>query len=159
MIEVIVEAKAWRVAEPKARALAKAAAAATLAAEARPKGDGLVVLLADDARLKALNVAFRGKDMPTNVLSFPSGAAGSLGDIALALGVCAREAAEQGKTLAAHLQHLTAHGVLHLLGYDHETDAEAEAMEARERAILAGLGVADPYAPRGDQGDHGRHDP
>jgi len=159
MIEVIVEAKAWRLAEPKARALAKAAAAATLAAEARPKGEHLVVLLTDDARLKALNAAFRGKDAPTNVLSFPSGAAGSLGDIALALGVCAREAAEQSKTLAEHLQHLTAHGVLHLLGYDHETDAQAEAMEARERAILASLGVADPYAPRGDQGDHGRHDP
>jgi probable rRNA maturation factor len=159
MIEVIVEARAWRVAEPRARVLAKAAAAATLAAEGRPRGEALVILLADDARLKALNAAFRDKDAPTNVLSFPSGGASGLGDIALALGVCAREAAEQGKTLAAHLQHLTAHGVLHLLGYDHETDAEAEAMEARERAILASLGVADPYAPRGDQGDHGRHDP
>jgi len=81
------------------------------------------------------------------VLSFPGAeCASQLGDIALALGVCVREAAEQGKTLAAHLQHLTAHGVLHLLGYDHETDADAEVMEAKERRILASLGVADPYA-------------
>jgi probable rRNA maturation factor len=81
------------------------------------------------------------------VLSFPAAGAadGGLGDISLAFGVCAREAAEQGKSLADHLRHLTAHGVLHLLGYDHESDAEAEAMEARERDILAGLGVADPY--------------
>jgi probable rRNA maturation factor len=106
------------------------------------------VLLADDARLQALNAQFRGKDSPTNVLSFgaPAGGAGPLGDIALAYGVCAREAAEQGKSLAAHLQHLTTHGVLHLIGYDHEDAAEAEAMEAKERAILAGLGLADPYA-------------
>jgi probable rRNA maturation factor len=159
VIEVVIEAPAWRIAEPRARTLARAAAAATLAAERRPKTTGLVILLADDDRLRALNAAFRSKDAPTNVLSFPAaGAGGALGDIALALGVCAREAAEQGKTLAAHLQHLTAHGVLHLLGYDHETDAEAEAMEARERAILASLGIADPYAPRAPQGDHGRHD-
>ena len=144
MIEIVIEEKAWRTAEPKARALAKAAAVATLKAEQRADAN-IAILLAADARLQALNSAFRGKDAPTNVLSFP-GAGEHLGDIALALGVCAREAAEQGKTLAAHLQHLTAHGVLHLLGYDHETDAEAEAMEAKERQVLAGLGVADPYA-------------
>jgi len=69
-----------------------------------------------------------------------------MGDVALAYGVCAREAAEQGKPLAAHLQHLVAHGVLHLVGYDHEDDTDAEAMEAREREILAGLGLPDPYA-------------
>ena len=148
MIEVVIEEKAWRAAEPKARALARAAAAATLKAEQRREAD-VAILLAADARLQALNAAFRGKDVPTNVLSFPGPGAGDhLGDVALALGVCAREAAEQGKTLAAHLQHLTAHGVLHLFGYDHETDADAEAMEARERQILATLGVADPYAPR-----------
>ncbi|MGH6972843.1 MAG: rRNA maturation RNase YbeY, partial [Caulobacteraceae bacterium] len=82
-----------------------------------------------------------------------------LGDIALAFGVCAREAGEQGKRLADHLRHLTAHGVLHLLGYDHETDAEAETMEAMERSILAGLGVADPYAAPAPLGDHGRDRP
>jgi probable rRNA maturation factor len=144
MIDIVIEEKAWRTAEPRARALARAAAIATLKAERRADAN-VALLLAADARLHTLNSAFRGKDAPTNVLSFP-GAGDHLGDIALALGVCAREAAEQGKTLAAHLQHLTAHGVLHLLGYDHETDAEAEAMEAREREILAGLGVADPYA-------------
>jgi probable rRNA maturation factor len=145
-IEVVVAASAWRAAEPRAAALARAAAAATLVHEAAP-GAALAILLTDDARQQALNGAFRGTAAATNVLSFPAAgpAADSLGDIALAFGVCAREAAEQGKTLAAHLQHLTAHGVLHLLGYDHESDAEAEAMEAKERAILAGLGVADPY--------------
>jgi probable rRNA maturation factor len=147
--EIVVEARAWLAAEPRARSLARAAAAATLKAEAAPPSASLVILLADDERLRDLNSGFRGKDAPTNVLSFPTASGDdSLGDIALALGVCQREAAEQGKTLADHLQHLTAHGVLHLLGYDHETDAEAEAMESKERAILAGLGVADPYALR-----------
>jgi probable rRNA maturation factor len=144
MIDIVIEEKAWRTAEPRARALTRAAAVATLKAERRTEAN-VAILLAADARLHALNTAFRGRDAPTNVLSFP-GSGDHLGDIALALGVCAREADEQGKTLAAHLQHLTAHGVLHLLGYDHETDAEAEAMEAKERQILAGLGVADPYA-------------
>jgi probable rRNA maturation factor len=156
MIEIVIEETAWRTAEPRARALARAAAAATLKAENRADAN-VAILLAADARLQALNTAFRGKQGPTNVLSFPRSDPGDhLGDIALALGVCAREAAEQGKTLAAHLQHLTAHGVLHLLGYDHQTDAEAEAMEAKERQVLAGLGVADPYA---SEGDHGRHHP
>lgn len=145
-IEVVVTARAWRAAEPRAAALAKAAAAATLAHEGAA-GAALAILLTDDAHQQTLNGAFRGKDLATNVLSFPAAglAADGLGDVALAFGVCAREAAEQGKTLAAHLQHLTTHGVLHLLGYDHELDAEAETMEAKERAILAGLGVADPY--------------
>jgi len=145
-IEVVVGARAWRAAEPRVAALAKAAATATLAHEVRA-GAALAILLTDDAHQQTLNKAFRGKDAATNVLSFPAAAsaADGLGDIALAFGVCAREAADQGKTLAAHLQHLTTHGVLHLLGYDHESDAEAEAMEAKERAILAGLGVADPY--------------
>jgi probable rRNA maturation factor len=144
VIDIVIEERAWRTAEPRVRALARAAAAAVLRAERRADAN-VTILLAADSRLQALNVAFRGKSGPTNVLSFPGGG-DHLGDIALALGVCAREAAEQGKTLAAHLQHLTAHGVLHLLGYDHETDAEAEAMEAQERLVLAGLGVADPYA-------------
>jgi probable rRNA maturation factor len=155
VIEVLVQAKGWRTAEPNATALVRKTATATLTREGR-KLARLTVLLADDAELQALNSRFRGKDAPTNVLSFPSvgGEAGQLGDIALALGVCLREATEQGKPLAHHLQHLTAHGVLHLLGYDHESEAEAEVMEAKERDILAALGVPDPYAETA-HGDHG----
>jgi probable rRNA maturation factor len=106
------------------------------------------ILLTDDETVAGLNQQFRGKAGPTNVLSFPAGPnpEGLLGDIALAHGVCAREADQQGKTLTAHLQHLVAHGVLHLVGYDHITDDEAAVMEDQERRILASLGVADPYA-------------
>jgi probable rRNA maturation factor len=147
VIAVVVAEAAWREAEPRAAQLVRAAARAALKHEGR-KGD-VAVLLADDAQLQALNGRFRGKDAPTNVLSFASPAgADHLGDIALAFGVCARESAEQGKSLRAHLQHLTTHGVLHLIGYDHEDAAEAQTMEAKERAILAGLGLADPYAAR-----------
>lgn len=155
MIEVLVQAKGWRAAEPKAASLVRKTATATLTHEGR-RDAHLTVLLADDAELQALNLRFRGKDAPTNVLSFPAsgGEADALGDIALALGVCVSEAAEQGKPLAHHLQHLTAHGVLHLLGYDHELETEAEAMEAKEREVLAGLGIPDPYAETA-QGDHG----
>jgi probable rRNA maturation factor len=108
----------------------------------------LTVLLTDDASVQALNRDFRGKDAPTNVLSFPAAetALPYLGDIALAYGVCARESLAQGKPLEDHLAHLTVHGVLHLLGYDHQAHAEAEAMEEMERAILERLGVPDPYA-------------
>ncbi len=111
----------------------------------------ITVLLTGDAEIQDLNARFRGKAAPTNVLSFPApeSAAPHLGDIALAYGVCAREAAAQGKSLQNHLMHLAAHGVLHLLGYDHETDAEADAMEGMERAVLATLGVPDPYAEQG----------
>ncbi len=111
----------------------------------------VTVLLTDDATVRDLNARFRAKDYATNVLSFPAapqpGPPGPqpLGDLALAFGVCAAEAKTQGKSLADHLRHLVAHGVLHLLGHDHEDDAEAEVMEALEREILAGLGVADPY--------------
>jgi probable rRNA maturation factor len=157
MIEVVVAAAAWRKACPRAVSLARAAAAATLAHEGRV--GNLAILLADEERLRALNAEFRGKDAPTNVLSFapPAPTQGHLGDIALAYGVCAREAAEQGKSLADHLQHLTAHGVLHLMGYDHAGEVEAEAMEGKERAILAALGIADPYWERPAQADHVRH--
>jgi probable rRNA maturation factor len=116
----------------------------------------VTVLLTDDAAVRELNANFRGKDAATNVLSFPAptNPENHLGDVALAFGVCAREAAEQGKPLAHHLQHLTVHGVLHLLGYDHMRDDEAEAMEGLERAVLAGLGVPDPYAA--GEGEHDR---
>jgi probable rRNA maturation factor len=99
--------------------------------------------------VQEINARFRDRDQPTNVLSFPAAesAAPHLGDLVLAHGVCAAEAAAQGKTLADHLTHLTVHGVLHLLGRDHVDEAEAEAMEAEERTLLASLGVADPYRP------------
>jgi len=143
MIDVEIEDEAWTRALPDAADLALAAATAAVTAAA-----DLVVLLTDDATVRDLNARFRNKDAATNVLSFPAGdmAGDHMGDVALAYGVCAREAAEQGKPLAAHLQHLVAHGVLHLVGYDHEDDTDAEAMEAREREILAGLGLPDPYA-------------
>ena len=156
MIEVTIDAEAWTAALSDAERLTGAAAVAALAHEGQD-GAEMVILLTDDERVRDLNARFRGQDAPTNVLAFPAAAAaGHLGDIALAFGVCAREAAEQGKPLANHLQHLTAHGVLHLLGYDHQTEAEACSMEARERAILAGLGVPDPYAARGAPGDDGQ---
>jgi len=110
----------------------------------------LTVLLAGDDRLRELNLRFRGKDYPTNVLSFPALETGSdyLGDVALALGVAAHEAQTAGKQLADHALHLTVHGVLHLLGYDHRKPGEARTMERLEIAILHELGVANPYTPR-----------
>lgn len=140
---------------PEAVELAECAASAALAAcPALPAGGELSLALSDDAEVQVLNKAYRGKDGPTNVLSFPGdplpeedeGRPYLLGDVVLAQGVCAREAAAQDKTLADHLSHLVVHGVLHLLGHDHEGDAEAARMEALEVDVLAGLGVADPYA-------------
>jgi probable rRNA maturation factor len=153
MIDIEIEDVRWSQAVAGIEALARLAAEAALAGE---RGEGVTILFTDDETVRELNARFRGIDKPTNVLSFPAPAnpEGFLGDIALAYGVCEREADEQGKPLAHHLQHLVAHGVLHLVGYDHQSDAEAEAMEALEREILSGLGVPDPYAPSG-QGEHG----
>jgi probable rRNA maturation factor len=108
-------------------------------------------VLTDDAKIRALNRSWRGKDTATNVLSFPAPAGGSaeprpLGDVVLARETIAREAVEQRIPAQDHLAHLTVHGVLHLLGYDHENDRDAETMERLEREILARLGVPDPYA-------------
>jgi probable rRNA maturation factor len=156
LIEVEIEDDAWRDAVPAAEPLAVQAAKSTLSnAAGVPDGAGVVILLADDETVRDLNSRFRGQDKPTNVLSFPAppNAEGHLGDIALAFGVCAREAEAQGKAIGDHLQHLVAHGALHLLGYDHTDDADAEQMEGLERVILAGLGVADPYAA--ERGEHG----
>jgi probable rRNA maturation factor len=114
----------------------------------------LAILLTNDAEVKTLNRDYRGKNKPTNVLSFPDGSeemgahgktVKHLGDIALAYETIAREAAEQGKALKHHLTHLTIHGILHLMGYDHEAEAEANAMETLEIAILARMGIANPY--------------
>jgi probable rRNA maturation factor len=106
------------------------------------------VLLASDARLETLNRGYRGKTQPTNVLSFASADSAYLGDIAIAYGVTAREARDSAKSIHDHALHLAVHGTLHLLGYDHETAREARVMEPLETAILARLGIADPYAAR-----------
>ena len=152
-IDIEVEDPRWTEALPEVEALAYAAAQAALD-EVEFEG-GVALLLTDDAAVHDLNKRFRDQDKPTNVLSFPSrlNPEAHLGDVALAFGVCAAEAQAQGKPLAHHLQHLVAHGVLHLVGYDHETDAEAAEMEDLERVVLAELGVPDPYAAeRGDDG-------
>jgi probable rRNA maturation factor len=143
-IELQVEDPNWRGADLE---LLRKAARLTLKAAQR---DGtLTILLADDGRLSDLNRKFRGKPKPTNVLSFPSNAgnAGYLGDIAIAFGVTEREAADSGKSLTHHAAHLVAHGVLHLLGYDHGAAAEARVMEGLEVAVLKQMGIADPYEP------------
>ncbi|MDR1853367.1 MAG: rRNA maturation RNase YbeY [Azoarcus sp.] len=116
----------------------------------------VTVRLVGEAEGRALNERYRGKDYATNVLTFvydeEFGAVGSLsGDIVLCAPVVAREAREQGKTPEAHYAHLVVHGMLHLQGFDHETRAEAEDMEAREREILRTLGFADPYNDRDGQ--------
>jgi len=116
------------------------------------KGD-LAIRVVDTKEACSLNRHYRGKDYATNVLSFPADLPPEmqvplLGDLIICAPVVAKEAAEQGKSLAAHYAHLTIHGVLHLLGLDHEDAREAEAMEAIERELLADLGYADPYAER-----------
>jgi probable rRNA maturation factor len=137
---------------------AVAEAAAALARHPRcgaARGAETCVVLADDALVRSLNRDYRGKDAPTNVLSFPFQALpGSdeaveqreLGDVVLAAETVLREAAEQAVSPAHHLQHLVVHGLLHLLGFDHDTDAEADDMERLEAEILATLGIANPYA-------------
>lgn len=144
MIEVEIDSDEWTVALPEAAAVVERAARAALGTV---EGD-VVVLLAADEAVQDLNQRFRDKDRPTNVLSFPAAESAflHLGDVVLGYAYCAAEAEAQGKTLSDHLSHLVVHGVLHLLGRDHEDDAEAEEMEAEEREILAELGVSDPYA-------------
>jgi probable rRNA maturation factor len=158
LTDLEIDDPAWTTALADAEALVRAAAEATLASEGAV-GEGVSLLLTDDATVRGLNLRFREQDKPTNVLSFPApqNPERFLGDVALAYGVCAREAQEQGKPLAHHLQHLVAHGVLHLLGYDHVSDAEADEMEGLERVVLAGLGVPDPYLA--GEGDHDRPRP
>lgn len=149
-IDILIEAEEWH-AIPGLEALVTKAAEAALLAAAPDKASNaeVTVLLADDAQIRVLNRDFRKIDKPTNVLSFPSppmpGMEGVLGDIALAVQTCCAEAQADGKTVADHVSHLVIHGILHLLGYDHEIDAEAEAMESMEIAILGSLGIANPY--------------
>lgn len=154
-IEVEVEDDRWLQALPDVvtlvRAAADAALRATLKSDDPPEAE-VTFLLTDDGEQQELNRQHRRKNAPTNVLSFPSPAFARphLGDVSLAFDTCAKEAEEQGKPLENHLQHLVAHGVLHLVGYDHESDDEGDEMEALERTILEGLGVPDPYAEERD---------
>lgn len=153
-VDVTVEADAWNALLPGAAAIAEESAAAAWRAAAPPdaRRSELSILLADDAAVQRLNKAHRGQDKPTNVLSFPigdtisaEGMPAMLGDVVLASGVVSREATVQGKTVAAHFRHLVVHGVLHLVGYDHVADRDAETMEALEVEILEGLAVPNPY--------------
>ena len=150
--DMVCEADDWNEALPDAGALLRRAAEAAWAGAGGRGEAELSILLADDTRIRQLNRDYRGKDKPTNVLSFPAGDEGAagrprmLGDVALALETIRREAQAQSKSLGDHASHLTVHGVLHLLGHDHETDTQANAMEALETEILRGLGIADPYA-------------
>jgi probable rRNA maturation factor len=164
LVDCVIEDDRWESLglEP----LAMRAASAVLAALGMTEqGFTLCVMGCDDARISVLNAEFRSKAVPTNVLSWPSedlseGMPGmapvrpvagepdepwSLGDIAISYDTCAREAVAAGKPLADHVSHLVVHGVLHLLGYDHVDDADAALMEKHEVAILATLGVDDPY--------------
>jgi probable rRNA maturation factor len=156
--EVVVAADCWQ-SEPHAEAtVQRAIRAASEATDADVDNVEVAVMLTDDAAIRALNKDFRGIDKPTNVLSFPApetgGADGedaaprALGDIAIAYETLQREADEEAKPFLHHLSHLAVHGFLHLVGYDHEGDDEAEEMEALEVAILAQLGIPDPYAER-----------
>jgi probable rRNA maturation factor len=157
-VDVLIESTRWQ-ALPAAEDIVRRAIARAGQAKAvlHPCGAELSVLLCDDEAMAGLNARWRGQDRPTNVLSFPAPQMAPapvslaaerpapLGDIAIAYETVAREAAEQGKPLADHLAHLVIHGFLHLLGYDHDMDGEAERMEQLERDILAQIGIADPY--------------
>jgi probable rRNA maturation factor len=157
-IDVQVQSPLWD-AEPAAADTVRAAieAAAALA----PAAGEISVLLTDDRAVRELNRAWRKVDKPTNVLSFPAAkpvnktAGGMLGDIAISYETLAREAANEGKPFLHHLAHLAVHGFLHLLGYDHQTDSQADAMEGLERAALARLAIADPYVSRERQQETG----
>jgi probable rRNA maturation factor len=151
VIDVTAASAAWR-ALPRAQRIAKTAALMALALGQkrgrRRKQAGPVevsILLTSDAEIRRLNRRYRNQNKPTNVLSF-SAEAPLLGDVVVAFGVTAAEARAAGKSMAAHLSHLVSHGVLHLLGYDHDSDRDARVMEKLETAIMARLGFPDPYA-------------
>lgn len=151
--DITIEDERWN--EDAAIADLVRRAVETALAEAKPGAAGaqVSVLLGDDARLRTLNRTFRGQDKPTNVLSFPAAAAPGqrlLGDIALAYDTVAREARDERKRLADHAAHLAVHGLLHLVGHDHDEEQAAVRMETLERRILARLGIADPYAANDD---------
>jgi probable rRNA maturation factor len=156
--EVLVVADCWQ-AEPDAEAVIQRAIAAAAEISDADTGEAeLAVMLTDDAGIRTLNGNWRGIDKPTNVLSFPAlqptrpsapgDAPRMLGDNAIAYETTRKEADDEQKPFDHHLSHLAVHGFLHLIGYDHEKDADAEAMETLEQEILAQLGIPDPYADR-----------
>jgi probable rRNA maturation factor len=147
---VVIVDDAWLDHENVVAIVHEAVNAAALFMPALAEGDIAIALSSDEA-VRALNARFRGHDKPTNVLSFPAAsgppaaAEAPSGDVAIAYGTVAREAADDGKPFNHHLAHLVVHGLLHLAGHDHHTDADAEQMEALERRILAILNIPDPY--------------
>jgi probable rRNA maturation factor len=149
-IDITVESGAWSQFAQAEAATRAAVDACVAGAEADVADDEeLSVLLCDDARIRELNRDFRGLDKATNVLSFPAAATPGvkvLGDVAIAYETVAREASDEGKSFGDHYAHMVVHGLLHILGYDHEADDEAEEMEALERVILNRMGIADPHA-------------
>jgi len=157
LTEVLVVAECWQT-EPDAEAVIHRAIDAAAEITDADVGEAeLAVMLTDDAGIRTLNRNWRGIDKPTNVLSFPalqapvgapSDAPRMLGDIAIAYETTRKEADDEAKPFDHHLSHLAVHGFLHLIGYDHENDDDAEAMEGLEREILAQLGIPDPYADR-----------
>jgi probable rRNA maturation factor len=150
-IDVLVDSDQWQ--KPAKVRLTVRRAIAQAAAMTSTTGTELAIVLTDDSAIRQLNRLWRGIDAPTNVLSFPSKRADDepahLGDIVLAYETIAREAEAERKSFAHHLAHLAVHGFLHLLGHDHERDADAEAMERAERDILRRLGIPDPYGHPG----------
>ena len=155
-LDIMIEAGGWASLHDAEALAQRAAEAAVTVAEEANEDFEVSVMLTDDAHIQELNRTWRGKDKPTNVLSFPApeqpgqGGLGEtgprhLGDIALAYETLVRESEDESKELAHHFAHLIVHGILHLLGYDHEVEAEAEIMEALEVKALATLGIADPY--------------
>lgn len=139
-IDIAVQAEGW----PDCALLAQTAVAAAAAQLDGPRAGELSLVLSDDAQVRVLNRDYRGKDAPTNVLSFPQEGA-LLGDIVLARETVAREAADKGASFEAHVTHLIIHGWLHLQGFDHVADADAAEMESIEIAALATLGIDNPY--------------
>jgi probable rRNA maturation factor len=145
-IDIVVESPLWRD-EPNAAAVLRRAIGEAAERAGATGARELAVMLCDDAAMRELNGRWRGHPETTNVLSFPAAdRSETLGDIAIAYETTAREAEAEGKPFADHLAHLAVHGFLHLLGYDHQSDAEAAAMERLEATILARVGVPNPYA-------------